>query len=65
MATDTSQSIDHDMDEVLAKLVKHEPRDPEAVRLACERMDQMSEEIRKRVGVVDIAVPAIRELRDR
>ncbi|MDB5336173.1 MAG: hypothetical protein JWN70_1792 [Planctomycetaceae bacterium] len=58
-------TIDHDIDEVLAKLVKHEPRDPEAVRLACERMDQMSEEIRKRIGTVDIAVPAIRELRDR
>lgn len=65
MATDTTQTIDHDIDDILAKLVRHEPRDPEAVRLACERMDQMSEEIRKRVGTVDIAVPAIRELRDR
>ena len=58
-------TIDYEIDEILAKLVKHEPRDPEAIRLACERMDQMSEEIRQRIGTVDIAVPAIRELRDR
>jgi hypothetical protein len=30
---------------------------------AAERMDQMREEIRRRQGVVDIAVPAVRELR--
>ena len=64
MATEL-HTIDHELDDILAKLVKHEPRDPEAVRLACERMDQLREEIRDRVGTVDIAVPAIRELRDR
>jgi hypothetical protein len=39
-------------------------RDPEAMRDACERMDRMREEIRKRHGLLDIGVPAIRELRD-
>jgi hypothetical protein len=38
-------------------------RDPEDMRKACKRMDRIREEIRKREGVLDIAVPAIRELR--
>jgi hypothetical protein len=38
-------------------------RDREEMRKACERMDRMREEVRKREGVLDIAVPAIRELR--
>ena len=65
MATETIPSIDQELDDILAKLVKGERRDPDAVRLACERMDRMREEIQKKVGIVDIAVPAIRELRDR
>ncbi len=39
-------------------------RDPEAMRLAAERMDRMREEMRLRVGNVDLAVPLIRETRD-
>jgi hypothetical protein len=39
-------------------------RDPEEARKACEEMDRISEEIRQRHGVLDIGVPAIRELRD-
>ena len=39
-------------------------RDPEVMRRACERMDRMREEIRQKHGVLDIGVPAIRELRD-
>jgi len=39
-------------------------RDPEAMRRACERMDRISQEIRQRHGILDIGVPAIRELRD-
>lgn len=37
-------------------------RDPESMRKACERMDRMREEIRRRLGVLDIGVPVIREL---
>lgn len=40
-------------------------RDPEAMRKACENMDRISEEVRVRHGVLNIGVPAIRELRDR
>jgi hypothetical protein len=39
-------------------------RDPEQMRQACERMDRISEEIYRKHGLLDIAVPAIRELRD-
>jgi hypothetical protein len=39
-------------------------RDPEAMRQAAERMDRMREEMRQRVGNVDLAVPLIRETRD-
>lgn len=39
-------------------------RDPEAMRKACESMDKISEEVRRRNGVLDIGTAAIRELRD-
>jgi hypothetical protein len=39
-------------------------RDLEAMRIACERMDRLGEEIYMKHGVLDIGVPAIRELRD-
>ena len=39
-------------------------RDPETMRLACERMDRMREENACKHGVLDIGVPAIRALRD-
>jgi hypothetical protein len=39
-------------------------RDPEIMAKACERMDPLREEIRRQHGILDIGVPAIRELRD-
>jgi hypothetical protein len=39
-------------------------RDAEAMMKACERTDRMREEIKKKHGILDIGVPAIRELRD-
>jgi hypothetical protein len=39
-------------------------RDPEAMRRACADMDQVRDQIRKREGVLDIGVSAVRELRD-
>jgi hypothetical protein len=39
-------------------------RDPESMRQAAERMDRMREEVRARVGNVNLAVPLIRETRD-
>jgi succinate dehydrogenase/fumarate reductase flavoprotein subunit len=40
-------------------------RDPEDMRQALEALNRLREEIRRRHGLFDIAVPAIRELRDR
>jgi hypothetical protein len=39
-------------------------RDPEKMRKACERMDRNREQIFRRIGVIDFAVPTIRALRD-
>jgi hypothetical protein len=38
-------------------------RDPEAMRIACERMDRIREEVYRRNGLLDFAVPTIRALR--
>ena len=39
-------------------------RDPEASRQALERLRQGREEMRQRVGTVDVVVPLLRELRE-
>jgi predicted DNA-binding antitoxin AbrB/MazE fold protein len=39
-------------------------RDPEVMRKAAERMDRRAEQIYKREGLLDIAVPYLRESRD-
>jgi hypothetical protein len=39
-------------------------RDAEAMRKACERMDRTREGIYRRTGLLDLAVPTIRALRD-
>jgi hypothetical protein len=39
-------------------------RDDEAARKACERMDRMREELRERIGTVEVAVDLIRDARD-
>ena len=39
-------------------------RDPEAMREAVESLNTLREQINQRHGLLDIAVPSIRELRD-
>lgn len=39
-------------------------RDPEAMNRACERMDRMREEMKQRVGEIEVAVDLIREARE-
>jgi hypothetical protein len=39
-------------------------RDPEVMLKACERMDRLREEICRNHGILNIGVPALRELRD-
>jgi hypothetical protein len=52
-----------ELEEVIARLMRGE-RDLVAMRRAAERMDRTREEIARRCGVVDFAVPTIRALRD-
>jgi hypothetical protein len=39
-------------------------RDPEVMRRGAEDMDRLREQIYKRIGVVDVVVPILREMRD-
>lgn len=41
-----------------------QPRDPEVMREAAERMDRMREELRRKHGEMNIAVDLIREIRN-
>jgi hypothetical protein len=43
--------------------VMADKRDPEAMRRAAERMDRIREETFRKHGLLDVGVPAIRELR--
>ena len=57
-----SPEVRAELEEAINRLLSG-ARDPDAVRKACERMDRMREEIQQRHGVLEIGVPAIRELR--
>jgi hypothetical protein len=50
--------------EAAARYAASGVRDPEVMRRACEHMDRLSDEIRRQVGVQDIGVQIIREMRD-
>lgn len=63
MSTTTQTESQRELQEALDRVVKG-VRDPEAARKALERMKRMAEEMRQRVGVVDVAVDLIREARD-
>jgi hypothetical protein len=39
-------------------------RDPEVMHRACERMDRMREDLRRRTGDLDAAVDLVRQVRD-
>jgi hypothetical protein len=56
-------SITTELQEAIEK-ARHGERDAEAMRKASDRLDQTREAMQRKVGLVDIAVPAVRELRD-
>jgi hypothetical protein len=64
MTTETVASPAMKLMQAAAENAAKGVRDSEAMRRAAESMDKISEEIRKRNGLLDIAVPYIRELRD-
>lgn len=59
-------SIDLTSAQALKELEETLAREPnrETMRRACEEMDRMREETRKRVGIVDVAVEFVRDARD-
>jgi hypothetical protein len=59
----TDPSIEADEEAVMASYVTGCPLDPEVARRVHERAMQIREETYRKHGLVDIAVPAIRELR--
>jgi hypothetical protein len=59
----TDSELQSELQAAVDRLIKG-TRDPEAVRKACERMDRMREEMRRRTGDVEVAVDLIREARD-
>lgn len=62
MSIDTPSSIENRLHETLRRLKAGE-RDPEEGKRALERLALGREEMRKRIGVVDIAVELVREAR--
>lgn len=63
MSTDTANEARHQLEEVIARLMRGE-RDPAEARRACERMDRQRERLQKRIGTVEVAVDLIRAGRD-
>jgi hypothetical protein len=53
-----------DNEAVLAHITAGVPLDPQTARRVRERAERITAEIRRRHGVLDLGVPAIRELRD-
>jgi len=58
-----SDGIKAELQQTLEDLVQGIRR-PEKMKAACERMDRMREENRKRVGESNVAVELIRQTRD-
>jgi hypothetical protein len=56
--------LEADTQAVIEKLTKGKPLDPETHRRLREEADRIRDEIFRKHGLVDIGVPAIRELRD-
>lgn len=61
---DLPVDLQADTQAVLAHLTSGVPLDPEIALRVRERAAGITEEIRRRHGVLDIGVPAIRALRD-
>jgi hypothetical protein len=53
-----------DTEALLAHLTTGRPLDPEVARRIRDRGDRIREEVFQKHGLLDIGVPAIRELRD-
>jgi hypothetical protein len=64
MSTDTRPSIDPDTEAILERMTTGKPLDPDVYRRIREEGAKITEEVRRKHGVLDIAVDLIRESRD-
>lgn len=62
-ATPSTTDVKQELDETIARLMQG-IRDPEAAKQARQRMDRMREELRQRIGTVEVAVELIRDARN-
>ncbi len=60
----TDPQVLADLDAVMARIATGKPLEPETSRRIRERAERITEEIRQKHGVIDIAVQLIRETRD-
>ena len=58
------EDLEEDTKAILEKLATGRPLDPAIYARITQRADRIREEVFRRHGVLDIGVPAIRELRD-
>jgi len=64
ITTDLPPDLQADTEALLAHLTTGQPLDPEVARRIRERGDRIREEVFQKYGLLNIGVPAIRELRD-
>ena len=64
METDVASEIEAENNAVVEHLMTGKSIDPEIARRIEERARRITEETYRKHGLLDIAVPAIRELRD-
>ena len=55
---------DAEVDAVYEHAITGKPLDPDLARRVRERSERATEELRRRVGIIDVAVELIREVRD-
>jgi hypothetical protein len=56
--------IRDDLEEVARQAASGGVRDPELLRRVAERAEQVREELRRKYGVLEVAVPLLREVRE-
>ena len=64
MSTETKSTADSDTKALLAWIAEGTPLPPDVRKRIQERGDELTEEIRQKYGIVEIAVDLIREIRD-
>ncbi|HUY35765.1 MAG TPA: hypothetical protein VMV69_23680 [Pirellulales bacterium] len=63
MSTDAPTDLVYELQETLARAVKG-VREPEEMRQARDEMNRMREELRQKIGTVEVAVDLVRDARN-